>query len=63
MKIVGHKSEKIWKRYNSIEESDLVNAARKLNTYLQTNTVLTQYPRKQLDSDDLNEDDLQIGFA
>jgi hypothetical protein len=39
--IVGHKSEKMWKRYNAIEESDLVNAASKLNTYLQTNTVLT----------------------
>lgn len=25
----------------AIEESDLVNAASKLNTYLQTNTVLT----------------------
>lgn len=41
MKIVGHKSEKMWKRYNAIEESDLVNAASKLNTYLQNNTVLT----------------------
>ncbi|MBU6482099.1 MAG: site-specific integrase [Nitrospirae bacterium] len=41
MKIVGHKSEKMWKRYNAIEESDLLNAASKLNTYLQTNTVLT----------------------
>ena len=41
MKIVGHKSEKMWKRYNAIEESDLLNAASKLNSYLQTNTVLT----------------------
>ncbi len=41
MKIVGHRSEKMWKRYNVIEETDLVNAASKLNTYLQTNTVLT----------------------
>jgi integrase len=41
MKIVGHKSEKMWKRYNAIEESDLLNAARKLNTYLETNTTLT----------------------
>jgi integrase len=41
MKIVGHKSEKMWKRYNAIEEKDLMNAASKLNTYLQTNTVLT----------------------
>jgi len=41
MKIVGHRSEKMWKRYNAIEETDLVNAASKLSTYLQTNTVLT----------------------
>ena len=41
MKIVGHKSEKMWKRYNAIEGNDLMNAASKLNTYLQTNTVLT----------------------
>ena len=41
MQIVGHKSDKMWKRYNSIEESDLLNAARKLNVYLETNTVLT----------------------
>src|SRR5215208_3967356 len=41
MKIVGHKSEKMWKRYNSIDESDLLSAASKLNTYLQTNTQLT----------------------
>jgi integrase len=41
MKIVGHKSEKMWKRYNAIEEGDLLNAASKLNTYLQSNTLLT----------------------
>ena len=42
MKIVGHKSEKMWKRYNSIEEKDLLNAASQLNTYLQiSNTVIT----------------------
>ena len=41
MKIVGHKSEKMWKRYNAIEESDLLNAANKLYKYLETNTVLT----------------------
>jgi len=41
MKIVGHKSEKMWKRYNSIEEKDLLNAASRLNTYLESNTVLT----------------------
>ena len=41
MKIVGHKSEKMWKRYNSIEEKDLSNAALKLDSYLQSNTVIT----------------------
>jgi integrase len=41
MRIVGHKSEKMWKRYNAMEESDLLNAASKLNSYLQTNTVIT----------------------
>lgn len=41
MKIVGHKSEKMWKRYNAIEEIDLISAAARLNTYLQSNTVLT----------------------
>ncbi len=41
MRIVGHKSEKMWKRYNAMEESDLLKAAGKLDTYLQTNTVLT----------------------
>lgn len=41
MQIVGHKSDRMWKRYNAIEESDLLNAAKKLNTYLETNTSLT----------------------
>ena len=38
MKIVGHKSEKIWKRYNAIEERDLTQAAQKVHKYLQENT-------------------------
>jgi len=38
MKIVGHKSEKMWKRYNSIEERDLTQAAQKVHKYLQENT-------------------------
>jgi hypothetical protein len=41
MQIVGHKSDKMWKRYNAIEESDLLDAAKKLNTYLETNTLIT----------------------
>jgi len=40
MRIIGHKSEKMWKRYNAIEESDLLHAASKLHLY-QSNTVLT----------------------
>ncbi len=38
MKIVGHKSEKMWKRYNAIEEKDLTQAAQKVQKYLQQNT-------------------------
>ena len=40
MKIVGHKSEKMHKRYNSVSEADLRLAAKKLNSY-QSNTVIT----------------------
>ncbi|SLM49332.1 putative Integrase family protein [Nitrospira japonica] len=38
MKIVGHKSEKMWKRYNAIEERDLTQAAQKVHKYLEENT-------------------------
>jgi integrase len=41
MKIVGHKSEKMWKRYNAIEERDLHAAASLLNAYLEANTLIT----------------------
>ncbi|GKS62891.1 integrase [Nitrospira sp.] len=40
MQIIGHKSPLMWKRYNSVAESDLLQAAHKLNTYL-LNTVIT----------------------
>jgi len=40
MQIIGHKSPHMWKRYNTVAESDLVSAANKLNTYL-SNTVIT----------------------
>jgi integrase len=40
MKIVGHKSEKMHRRYNSVQESDLANAAAKLNVYV-ANTLIT----------------------
>jgi integrase len=38
MQIIGHKSEKMWKRYNAIDEEDLTQAAKTLNRYLQRNT-------------------------
>jgi hypothetical protein len=41
MKIVGHKSEKMWTRYNAIEERDLTQAAQKVHKYLQENTLGT----------------------
>ena len=44
MAIVGHKSEKMWKRYNTIEESDLSRAANKLNTLI-TLTSLSLQPQ------------------
>ena len=34
MKIVGHMSEKMHRRYNSVSEADLTKAASKINTYL-----------------------------
>ena len=34
MRIVGHRSEKMHRRYNSVAEQDLIAAAQKLNTYL-----------------------------
>jgi len=34
MKIIGHKSEKMHKRYNSVSEADLLHAASKLNTLI-----------------------------
>ena len=38
MKIVWHKLEKMWKRYNAIEERDLTQAAQKVHKYLQEDT-------------------------
>jgi len=34
MSIIGHKSEKMWRRYNTIDETDLKAAAAKLNTVI-----------------------------
>jgi integrase len=40
MRLVGHKSEKMHKRYNSVSEADLTQAAKRLDSYL-SNTVIT----------------------
>jgi len=40
MKIVGHKSERMHRRYNAVAESDLTLAAAKLHTYI-SNTLIT----------------------
>ena len=40
MKIVGHKSEKMHRRYNTIQPKDLHEAADKLQRYT-ANTVIT----------------------
>jgi len=34
MSIVGHKSEKMHQRYNSVSEADLAKAASQIDTYL-----------------------------
>jgi len=44
MKIVGHTSAAMWKRYNAVQEADLLKAAQTLHGYLQsveTDTVMT----------------------
>ncbi len=39
MAIVGHKSDRCWRRYNAVQERDLLQAASKLQTYHQDNRV------------------------
>ncbi len=34
MKIVGHKSERMYKRYNNVNDEDLLKASAKLNTLI-----------------------------
>jgi hypothetical protein len=45
MKIVGHKSEKMWKRYHAIEKRDLVQAALRVQKHLPKNTPGTLDPK------------------
>lgn len=40
MKIIGHRSEKMHRRYNSVSQADLTQATHKLNFYL-SNTLIT----------------------
>jgi len=40
MQIIGHKSPHMWKRYNTVAESDLIAAANRLSSYL-SNMVIT----------------------
>ena len=40
IRLVGHKSEKMHKRYNSVSEGDLTQPAKRLDSYL-SNTVIT----------------------
>jgi integrase len=43
MKIVGHKSDRMHRRYNTLEPQDLQHAAANLHTF-RTNTVITPEP-------------------
>ena len=58
MKIVGHKSEKMHRRYNSVNEHDLTTAAGKLNTYLiaASNTLITPTLDSGLVASDFRQD-------
>jgi len=42
MAIIGHQSPQMWKRYNTIESSDLRAAAAKMNTLITLNTQPTE---------------------
>jgi integrase-like protein len=39
MKIAGHKTMAVFKRYNTIDEDDLTAAQRQLDTYMDTKTL------------------------
>ena len=48
MKIIGHKSERVHRRYNSVAERDLTQAATKLHTYISNSN--TRYLRETHDA-------------
>jgi hypothetical protein len=47
MKIVGHKSEKMHRRYNFVSEEDLTKAAGKLNGSLSITLITPTEPAHQ----------------
>ena len=44
MAIIGHRSERMWRRYNTIDANDLRAAAAKVNTLITLTTEQTDSP-------------------
>jgi uncharacterized protein HemX len=42
MKITGHKTMAVFKRYNTIHEGDLTTAQRRMDTYMDTKHEMPQ---------------------
>jgi integrase len=42
MKITGHKTMAVFRRYNTIDEDDLLTARRRMDTYMDTSALLQQ---------------------
>jgi hypothetical protein len=42
MRITGHKTMSVFKRYNTIDEDDLTTAQRQLDTYMDTKSLNPQ---------------------
>jgi hypothetical protein len=48
MKITGHKTMAVFRRYNTIDEQDLVAAQRRMDTYMDTLGEIAQPNHLQL---------------